>query len=505
MRKFLRWIVIIAVLIAIVAAAAAVIRSQPGDTAPAAAEIIDEAEVRQGELSVTISGTGAVMPARQVPLLFEASGTIAEILVHEGDRVATGDVIARLDTTDLENSLAEAQLALDQQQIAYDALSAPPRDVDVASAQAALDLAQASLNASYDSSSSDTQAALAAVQADLARNRLWQAQLQRDLAANPSAAAFGLDITPLIPDGVDLTQEQIDRINQTLNSVVSMPSVSTGSAGQFDSSLTQAEYGVEIADANASAAASRPGDVAGIAQAQASVVQAQVAIDRLMNGASDDDLHAAQIGLQQAQLAIDQASVALDRALLVAPFDGVIAQSFLTIGETPPTQDPAVILIDDSAYYVDLAVDETDIVKVEVDQPVELSIDALPDTPVTGHVNRVAVAPTVIGGQLVTYPVRITIDTSDAPIRIGMSATATVLVNRLTDVLIIPNRFVRIDRNSGQAYVTVEDPVGVFAELPVELGLRGDTESQIISGVEAGQRVVLVPRAQFNLLNGPPR
>jgi HlyD family secretion protein len=109
----------------------------------------------------------------------------------------------------------------------------------------------------------------------------------------------------------------------------------------------------------------------------------------------------------------------------------------------------------------------------------------------------------VVAGQLVTYPVRVTLDAGDEPIRIGMSATATIVVNEVPDALILPNRFLRIDRATQQAFVTVERSTGVFEEVPVELGLRNETESQIVEGIEAGQRVVLLPRGTFDPFGGP--
>ena len=154
-------------------------------------------------------------------------------------------------------------------------------------------------------------------------------------------------------------------------------------------------------------------------------------------------------------------------------------------------------LIDASSYYVDVAVDETDIVKVVEGQVVELRLDALPDAAISGRVTRVAVTP-VRAGQLVTYTVRVTLEPTDAPVRILMTTTATIIVNELNDVVKLPNRFVRIDRSTQQAFVTIEAEDGTLQDVPVELGVRNEAESQIISGLEAGTRVVLVPREAFN-------
>jgi HlyD family secretion protein len=261
--------------------------------------------------------------------------------------------------------------------------------------------------------------------------------------------------------------------------------------------LNQADYGVQIADANYAATTGRTANAGSVANANAALVSAQAQLDRLLNGASDNDLRLAEIAVQQAELAVLQAEAALNRAVITAPFDGVIAQNNLVVGEPPPAETPALLLVDASQYYVDLAIDETDVVEIQVGQPVTFRLDALPDTEITGQVSRVALTPTV-AAQLVTYPVRVTLDPNDSPVRIGMSATATIVVDEVQDALILPNRFLRIDRATQQAYVTVERGTGRFEEVPVTLGLRNETESQIVEGIEAGQRVVLLPRGTFD-------
>jgi HlyD family secretion protein len=330
----------------------------------------------------------------------------------------------------------------------------------------------------------------------MARNQLWQTQLQRDLAGQPQP---GIDVSSLIPDDANVPPETIDQVNAALNGVFPQQS---GSSTNFTGGLNQAEYGVQIADANYAATQARGANLGSLASANAALVTAQAQLDRLVNGASDTDLQLAAIAVQQAELAVAQTEAALNRAVITAPFDGVVAQINLTIGEPPSNENPAIILVDTGQYYVDLAIDETDVVDVEVGQQVDLRLDALPDADIAGEITRVALTPTV-AGQLVTYPVRVTLDAGNEPIRIGMSATATIVVNEVPDALILPNRFLRIDRATQQAFVTVERSTGVFEEVPVELGLRNETESQIVEGIEAGQRVVLLPRGTFDPFGGP--
>jgi len=89
-------------------------------------------------------------------------------------------------------------------------------------------------------------------------------------------------------------------------------------------------------------------------------------------------------------------------------------------------------------------------------------------------------------------------------VRIGMSGTATITVQQLDDVILLPNRFIRIDRDSGQAFAVIETGAQSFTEVPIALGERGQAESEVVSGLEEGDTVVLLPRGTFDLFSGPP-
>lgn len=474
MRRTLIIIILVVVTFGIVAARQA--QPTPINPNPQTTEILDRTTAERGDLRLTVSATGVVVPNREVPLLFESSGVVREVYVTAGQSVRAGEVLAALDTADLLAALDDAQVGYSIQQIAYNALTSPASAEDLAAAEAAVNVALAQLNAA--SSSADPNAAeIARLRGELARNQLWQAQLQSGIAESLTAQAQSMLPNGQLPPGV------------------SLPSVPGGASQQ---SLAQAEYGVQIADANAAAAAEQGADPGSVASANASVVSAQAQLDLLLNGPNDLDLQAAQINVDMARLAVEQAQAALDRATLIAPFDGVIAVSNLVQGEVPPNDQPAFLLVDDAERYVTLAVDETDVVRLSVGQPVEITFDALPDGRITSAVSRISVAPTVTG-QLVTYAVRVPLVTQDAQIRIGMSATATVIVDRVEDVLLVPNRFIRIDRTTGGAFVTAQGDNGRFRELPVQLGLRNELSSEVTAGLEAGQALVLLPRAAFDV------
>jgi len=182
---------------------------------------------------------------------------------------------------------------------------------------------------------------------------------------------------------------------------------------------------------------------------------------------------------------------------LIAPFEGIVAVENLTIGTIPPDNedDPtasAVTLIDTSRYTVDLSINETDVARIEDGQTVRLDVQALgEDNTITGTVTQIDIAPTA-DGQLVTYNVEVTIEgTESIALRPGMSAVATIVLQEVTDIIVIPNRFINTDPATQQSTVTVEIDPGEYAEIPVTIGLRNVDSSEIVEGLNIGDTLAL--------------
>src|SRR5262249_28044479 len=151
--------------------------------------------------------------------------------VNEGDHVLKGQTIATVDSTDARDALMQAQLKLQQQQVALKTLTDKPRQVDINVAQANLDLAKAALK-SASSGGDPLQTQIDALNTEVAKNQLWQAQLTRD--AN----------------------------NQKKDDLLSNPKTASAAGNlpsdvQNNASITTADYGVQISQAQLAAAQSQ--------------------------------------------------------------------------------------------------------------------------------------------------------------------------------------------------------------------------------------------------------
>ncbi|HBY98658.1 MAG: efflux RND transporter periplasmic adaptor subunit [Ardenticatenaceae bacterium] len=471
---------------------------------PPSAVAGEQVTVKRGEISATVSATGGVEPVRQVTLTFRAPGKIVAIPVQEGQQLATGTVLARLDTTDLQFAVDQAEANLAAAEARLRQLQNPARPGDIAAAEAQVASAEANLQRVKDGPSAGDVAAaranLTAAQETLAKllrgpdeSQLAtaKANLARAEAALKQAQAaydqvkWRSDIG-MLPQSLQLQQTTIDYQLASANyeSVV---------AGPGKDQIDQARAQVAQAQTQLDKLSQGPA-AADISAAQAQVAQVQAQLDKLKEGADPNEIAAAEASVRQAQVGLDQARNNLAGATITAPFDGTVARIAAKEAELVGAQTPIVTLADLSRFHLDVLVDEVDVGQVKAGDDVTVTLDAFRDQPFLGVIERVAPVADVQQG-VVNYPVRITLDTATAPgeLRSGMTANATITTERREQVLLVPNRAVEIDRETGDVYVQKLDPAsGTTSRMPVTIGLRDDQSSEILSGLQAGD-VILIP------------
>jgi multidrug efflux pump subunit AcrA (membrane-fusion protein) len=120
-------------------------------------------------------------------------------------------------------------------------------------------------------------------------------------------------------------------------------------------------------------------------------------------------------------------------------------------------------------------------------------LDALPGVVVNGTVDHIAPVATFEGG-VVYYDVFIGLATTDEPVRVDMSANATIVVEELVDVLQVPTWIVRVDRRTGQTYVDRQTGDGT-ERVDVDLGIRHEGVAEVLNGLSEGDVLVWVDEA----------
>ena len=203
-------------------------------------------------------------------------------------------------------------------------------------------------------------------------------------------------------------------------------------------------------------------------------------------------LRAAQLGMEKYQIALDEANNDLEEAVIFAPFDGVVASVDVKEGDVipPPTLTLTTVihLIDLTTMELTAEVDEIDIAVVEPGQGAIIEVDALPALQLDAEVVSISLLPKVEEG-VVLYEVKIGFDfPTDLELKVGMSATADIIINERSNVLLVPNRAIEQDSEGNPVVkVMVNEEI---EERPVVIGISDGFDTEIIDGLNEGEVVV---------------
>jgi RND family efflux transporter MFP subunit len=216
-------------------------------------------------------------------------------------------------------------------------------------------------------------------------------------------------------------------------------------------------------------------------------------------------VRAAQLNVDKAQVALDVANDNLTKAVLVAPFDGVIGTVDIKEGDSLSAFDYAtrtiIELVDPRRMELEAEVDEIDVPSVKLGQRAIISVDALPDAQLEGEVTSVSPLATEESG-LILYKVKVDFEApEDFGLKAGMSATADIVIAERSGVLLVPSRAIGED---SQGNPTVQVLVkGKIEERAVVTGISDGLQTEIVSGLNEGDTVVVERKAQPSIGFGP--
>jgi HlyD family secretion protein len=509
MSSTLRNILIAVVVIALVGAGIFFVVQRQQAAASPEFEILREAEVTQDRIASTVNATGAIEPESLVTLTFGLGGTVQEVNVIRGQTVAVDDILAQVDTSELALSVQQAADALRIQQLTEEQrVNAEPSPATLASAEADIQAAEANVQVS--------EANLAASRASLQQAQAQKAQILAGASPGQIAAAESqvaqareqqrlaqetynrtIECVTFTPPGSNQEQEVCPGLGapeEQARAALESATLGLRAAEQQLTDLNNPAQpaDVQAADAAIAAAAAQVQAAEGnVAAAEANLARARAAYDRLLEKPAESEIAILQAQIASAQTNLDLANLRLRQAQLIAPIAGRVASVLIKEGEQATPGAPAITLVNEDAFHITVSVDEIDIDRVEVGQPVDITLDALPDRPVVGTVSEIAPTSSSTSG-VVTYLVTINIDEDQTEgLRPGLSASASITVDELDGVLVVPNWAVRLNRDTGEAFVLVKQPDGTAREVVVETGLRNEQFSEVLSGLSAGDVVVL--------------
>ena len=429
------------------------------------------------ELRSTVTASGEVRPVRYIKLTSEVPGRIQEIYVNAGDQVKKGQQLVRVDPTQLQSS-QEAQFAATQASLS-----------DVQSARSAVSQSQQALNVSE----------VAVAQAR-----------QQVLASQTSVSRAQIDL--------NTAQRELKRVTDLIESGVSSRFDYDAARDRFE----QAKVALDTAKANLEV------ERRAVEEAIARRDQQREAVKSAQTGVKTSEQRANQ---QQALLRGQTSQ--REKATQYSPLNGVVADIPTRVGEYAVSQlstTPLMTIADMSTINVEVNVDETEIASVEVGQQAKIKVDALGEKELSAVVtlkNPLAIAKSDTQGGLsnrvnvqeakefkVTLELKdITEDVSEK-LRPGMNSTATITTKTHNNVLAVPLQAIvekapPTPTPGGSVASSAPTP---FGEKPKELkglyildknnkvkfvevttGITGESDIEIVSGLQAGTEVVTGP------------
>jgi len=423
--------------------------------------------IQRGNLTASVGATGSVRANQSALLTWQTSGQIGKITVAVGDTVTAGQVLAELEKSSLAQNiiLAEADLVAARRNL-EELLNS-----DLARAQAQLALVQAQKNLE------DTQ-----------KRRQSKDYARASQATIDEARANYI-----------LAQNEYEKQKEIYEGFASLPEDDPRRALAL-SNLANAQRARDRALANLNYLLGKPNDLevaeadANVALAEARLKDAQREWERLKNGPDPRDIQAAQ-----ARIAALEATLKLAR--LEAPFTGVITEVRSKVGDQVAPGTVSFRLDDLSRLLVEVQVPEVDINRIQVGQSAKLTFDAIPGKEYAAKVVEVGRVGTLVSG-VVNFNVTLELNDADEQVKPGMTAAVTILVQQLEDVLLVPNRAVRLREGQRVVYVLRN---GLPTPVPIRLGATSETYSQVLEGdLREGDLVILNPPTTTTFGGQPP-
>jgi HlyD family secretion protein len=510
--------------------------------------------VERTSVTTAVSSSGSLTAVTSQNLGFLKGGQLKTVDVKVGQKVTAGQVLATVDDTQLRHVLEQQQGQLASQQAALNrivnATTVTGAENTTNQAGEILDATQDQASATVDAD--DVAVERARKQLDFDEDASDDIDDQLDQAENACDASGGtpssssIDTSGLLSgilgqsdsdgDGDDdSAKERKKRLEAALKAAGSLAGslVSSSASSSNPACMQVATLQSAQTQADRQVVASRTALEQAEARRDVDEASSRVQVENARQGVvtAQNNLESAQtdrpslIAQQRGLVAVSQAAVAsaqkdVDDTVLRATADGTIAALNGAVGEvlapsagtTPlapgstgaipgadtPTSPAAgtvsrpggtqfLVLDNVDTFEVVVPFEESDAVRVSPNQRVDVRFDAVPDLTLPGNVVAVSPSASALSG-VISYYVTVGLSQSDPRLRNGQTAQASVVTSELRDVLAVPNTAIR--RQGGRTQVTVQRFDGQQV-VDITPGVVGDTYTQVLSGLSAGDEVVV--------------
>lgn len=422
-----------------------------------------QTQVMRGAMSETVYGTGTTSARNQPNVLAEADGTLTDLRVSVGDEVKAGDILAVLTNDEIDDTITDLEFAL------WD-LDAQITETRAGSKVSSIEAPVAGrVVAIYAKAGDDALAvfrregALAVISTDeRMKVELTSAEGALGLSLDEKVTVIGEHI---YAEGtvVELTRQGTQATITVMEDDLPMNKDYDGD-GKADMIMGRT---VEVRNADnriigegtlepnkPMAVSAFGGTITYVDAILGSKVGRTERMFRLTDSPLTLTIEELRLQREASAKELEEAKQQRENLIIVAPCDGTVATLDVEEGDEITSGTLIGSILQGEDMNLTIAVDELDVVQVEIGQPVSITIDALSSLELTGEVYKIAPVGNNSGG-VTTYDVELTFDAAGTGVRSGMNATGEIEVASADDVLYVPVEALMTIKN--QTYVMVAD------------------------------------------------
>lgn len=390
------------------------------------------AVVTRGALEETVYGSGTTSARNQTNVLAEAEGTLADLRVSVGDAVKAGDILAVMTNADLDDTITDLEFdlwELDGQILSTSAGS----KVTTIEAPAAGRVVEIYAEAGDDALAVfRREGALAIISTD------GRMKVELSDVDTASGVSLGEKLTvtgeTFIAEGtvVDLTRQGTCLTLTIQND--SLPMGETVTVARQNGTI----LGTSTLEVNKPmAVSSYGGTIESVKVSVGDKVKRADTLFKLTDSPLTLKIENLRLQREAAAKSLEEAKQQRENLIVVAPCDGTIATLSISEGDEISSGAMLCSILEGEDMNLTIAVDELDVVEVEVGQKVKITVDALSDAEMDGEVYKIAPVGSNSGG-VTTYDVELTFDAEGSGVRSGMNATGEITVASTDSTLYVP-------------------------------------------------------------------
>jgi HlyD family secretion protein len=458
-------------------------------------------EVKEESVTERISVTGVVETFKGVDLSFERQGRVVANYVKAGDKVYAGQTLAAIDSSDLAAQLNSAQAGIDSAQASYQKIINGATPETIQTFQDAVNLAGQDLDNAYNGSVSILNDAYAKTYN--AYNFIISLQIDYFFRSDQQGVIFSEGENNIKDKMADMESVINANSDESIDSAVS--SVINDLKSVFDSleiireqcdsgdyysrvsstdkvSLdTQKSY-INTAISTVSSLQQK------IASAKISLQKAQSQLVLAKAPAREEDIALAKAAVDMANANVKSIKAQISKTIIIAPFSGNIDKDDVLIGSISVPNSPA-IRISDENFEVETDIPEIDIARIKEGKLADVTLDAYGNSVVfKAEVYSVDSSQTLVNG-IPVYKARLKFSKNDERIKPGMTANVSIISETRDNVLVVPQA--AVIQQDGKSFVFVDKGNSTKEQREVEVGISGNGNVEIISGLNLGEKIFI--------------